>query len=50
MAENGAKVMPIEVRDVSYIYHKDTPLETVSLSNVSFSVESGEWVAIGAYR
>jgi len=38
--------MSIEVRDVSYIYHKDTPLETVSLSNVSFSVESGEWVAI----
>lgn len=38
--------MSLEVCSVSFIYHKDTPLETKSLSDVSFRVEPGEWVAV----
>lgn len=38
--------MSLEVCNVSYTYHKDTPLETKSLNDVSFHMEPGEWVAV----
>lgn len=38
--------MSIRVCNVSYVYHRDTPLETVSLRDVSFDVDPGEWIAV----
>lgn len=38
--------MSIIVKALNHVYHPGTPLETVALRDVSFSVHSGEWVAI----
>ena len=38
--------MRIEVKDLSYIYSEGMPFESVALEGVSFTVESGEFVAV----
>ena len=42
--------MPIEVRDVSYIYMPGTPYETKALDGVTLSIRDGERLAIVEYR
>ncbi len=38
--------MPIEIKNVSYVYAKGTPFETTALQNVSLTIENGEFVGI----
>ena len=38
--------MPIEVRNLTHVYHKGSPSEAVALKNVSFRIENGEFVGL----
>ena len=38
--------MPIEIKDLSHLYHKDTPMEKIALNNVNISIEDGEMIAL----
>lgn len=38
--------MSIEIRDLEFIYHFGTPLETVALKGISFSIRKSEWLTI----
>ncbi len=38
--------MPIEVRNLSHIYHKGSPSETAALKDISFRIEDGEFVGL----
>jgi len=38
--------MPIEIKNVSYVYAKGTPFETTALQNVSMTIENGDFVGI----
>ncbi len=38
--------MPIEFRNISYTYSKKTPFARKGLTNVSLTVNDGEWVAV----
>lgn len=38
--------MPIEIKNVSYVYAKGTPFETTALQNVSMTIENGDFVGV----
>ncbi len=38
--------MSIVIDNITHIYHRGTPLETVALSGVSLVVDRGEWVSV----
>ncbi|MEA3508598.1 MAG: ATP-binding cassette domain-containing protein, partial [Synergistota bacterium] len=38
--------MPIEVNQLTHIYHPGTPLETKAVDGVSMTVDRGEWVSV----
>lgn len=38
--------MSINVKKLRHVYHAGTPLETVALEEISFTVNGGEWVAV----
>ena len=38
--------MPIEVKDVSYLYEAGTPFEKEALSHVSLTIEQGEFIGL----
>lgn len=41
--------MPIEVKNISYIYMENTPYEKKALNNVSLTINEGEFVAIAGH-
>lgn len=38
--------MSIEIRDLEFVYHFGTPLETVALKGINFSIRKSEWLTI----
>lgn len=41
--------MPIEIKNLSYVYMPHTPLEHTALQNISFTVNEGEFLAIAGH-
>lgn len=38
--------MPIEIKNVSYIYAKGTPFEAAALRNISLTIDNGEFIGV----
>ena len=38
--------MPLELKNVSYIYQPNTPNESTALNNVSLTINDGEFIGI----
>ena len=38
--------MPIEIKDLSHVYHPNTPMEKIALKNVNLKIDDGEMIAL----
>ena len=38
--------MPIEIKDLSHIYHENTPMEKIALNNIHLTINDGEMIAL----
>ena len=38
--------MPIEIKDLSHIYHENTPMEKIALNNINLEINDGEMIAL----